>query len=501
MTANSFNLVDEQWIPVSCAGRVSLRQIFGNPDTNAELERLGGDPVSKIAIFKLLLAIAQAAATPENTDDWKSLGTEGLSGKVLSYLDRWHDSFYLFSDSPFLQFPQLKSDKGLSQAALLPYIAAGNTTVLTQTQNAYELSVTESAVLLVCQMSMCFSGKKADKSISLTPGYKKKSAPYGPGLGIAGFLHSFITGRTVLESVYFNLITAEELSGIRTFEKGLGTAPWEKMPLGEDDEIARDLRSSYMGRLVPMARFALLRGSGIYITEGIRHPGYQDGVWDPSITVSSAAQKKDGTKDYKVLWTDPAKKPWRELPAILAFIDASLPDAGCLQLKLGMEKLYGLNRMFGIWSGGIRVKNNAGEQFVTGRNDYVDSYIEFPDYVDLGRYYAKYCSETKDLDRLSSCVYSAVKSYYKALGIDDPSPYGTAASEDFWELCGGSSQKLMNAVFSDDSNELMSLRKKFSAFALSVYGSHCHDGSARQIKEKFINRPRIGWYLSDGSEK
>lgn len=98
-------------------------------------------------------------------------------------------------------------------------------------------------------------------------------------------------------------------------------------------------------------------------------------------------------------------------------------------------------------------------------------------------------------------MYSAVKSYYKALGIDDPSPYGTAASEDFWELCGGSSQKLMNAVFSDDSNELMSLRKKFSAFALSVYGSHCHDGSARQIKEKFINRPRIGWYLSDGSEK
>lgn len=176
-------MVDEQWIPVSCAGRVSLRQIFGNPDTNAELERLGGDPVSKIAIFKLLLAIAQAAATPENTDDWKSLGTEGLSGKVLSYLDRWHDSFYLFSDSPFLQFPQLKSDKGLSQAALLPYIAAGNTTVLTQTQNAYELSVPESAVLLVCQMSMCFSGKKADKSISLTPAIKRSLLHMARDLG------------------------------------------------------------------------------------------------------------------------------------------------------------------------------------------------------------------------------------------------------------------------------------------------------------------------------
>ena len=493
--------MDEQWIPVSCAGRVSLRQIFGDPAGSAGLERLGGDPVSKIAVFKLLLAIAQAAATPKSMDDWEKLGTGGLSARVHAYLDKWHDSFYLFGDRPFLQFPQIKSDKILSQAALLPYIATGNTTVLTQTQNARELSAPESAVLLVTQMSMCFSGKKADKSVSLTPGYKKKSAPYGPGLGIAGFLHSFITGSSILESVYLNLITAEELSGIRTFEGGLGIAPWERMPEGEDDEIDRDLRSSYMGRLVPMARFALLMGSGIYLTEGIRHPGYQEGVCDPSITVSSTAQKKDGTKDYKVLWTDPAKKPWRELPAILSFIDGSSPDAGCLQLKLGFEKLAVLHRNFGIWSGGVRVKNNAGEQFVTGRNDYVDSYIEFPDCVDLGRYYAKYCSEAKDLDKLSSCVYSAVKAYYMALGIDDPSPYGAAAAEDFWELCGSYSQQLMNAVFSDDNDTLTSLRKKFGAFALSVYGDRCQDGSARRIKAKYMNRPRIGWYLRDGSGK
>lgn len=499
LTANRFNLIDEQWIPVSCAGRISLKQIFEGPGKETKLKHLGGDPVSKIAIFKLLLAIAQAAATPANTEEWRKLEVSGLSARVLAYLDKWRDSFYLFGDKPFLQYPQLKSDKALQQAALLPYIAAGNTTVLTQLQNAYELSDAESAVLVVVQMSMCFSGKKADKSISLTPGYTKKSAPYGPGLGIAGFLHSFLTGSSILESVYFNLLTEQEIDGIRTFDNGLGRAPWELMPEGEEDETARDLKASYMGRLVPMARFVLLHGSEISITEGIRHPGYQEGVWDPSLTVSQTV-KKGGKTEPKVLWADPAKRPWRELPAILSFIDANSPTAGCMQLKFGLNKISGLQRNIGIWSGGVRVKNNAGEQFVTGKSDYVNSEIEFPKDIEPGDY-ASYCSEMKDLEKLSASVYSAVRSYYGELGIDDPGPYGASASEDFWELCGKYSQNMLNAVFSGDESELLSVRKKISAFVLSVYESHCQEGTARQIKAKFIHRPRTGWYLGNGSKK
>ena len=56
---NRFNLVDEQWIPVAGAGLVSLMRIF----TDSSLRALGGNPVQKIALIKLLLAIAQAAAS------------------------------------------------------------------------------------------------------------------------------------------------------------------------------------------------------------------------------------------------------------------------------------------------------------------------------------------------------------------------------------------------------------------------------------------------------
>ncbi|PLN02419.1 type I-E CRISPR-associated protein Cse1/CasA, partial [Klebsiella pneumoniae] len=53
---NRFNLIDEPWIAVVDVGLVSLTDIFSQP----ELRALGGNPVEKIALTKLLLAIAQA---------------------------------------------------------------------------------------------------------------------------------------------------------------------------------------------------------------------------------------------------------------------------------------------------------------------------------------------------------------------------------------------------------------------------------------------------------
>ena len=47
---NRFNLIDEPWIPVVDAGQVSLKQLFSYPEYRA----LGGNPVQKIALTKLL---------------------------------------------------------------------------------------------------------------------------------------------------------------------------------------------------------------------------------------------------------------------------------------------------------------------------------------------------------------------------------------------------------------------------------------------------------------
>ena len=127
---NQFNLVDEPWIPVADHGKVSLKQLFAQDGYKA----LGGNPIQKIALFKLLFAISQAAATPKDELEWRAMSTQQLAEKCIAYLDKWYDSFYLYGLYPFLQMPNIDKAKVVPFGAVLPQIATGNTTVLTQSQ-------------------------------------------------------------------------------------------------------------------------------------------------------------------------------------------------------------------------------------------------------------------------------------------------------------------------------------------------------------------------------
>lgn len=132
-------------------------------------------------------------------------------------------------------------------------------------------------------------------------------------MGNYGLLHSFLTGQSILETVWLNLLTADTVAGAKIFPQGVGKTPWEEMPAGEDCPVARALKGSLMGRLVPLARFCLLEENGLHYTEGIVHPNYLEGVLDPS-----TAGDFSGTKP-KMLWADPEKRPWRSLTSLLAF--------------------------------------------------------------------------------------------------------------------------------------------------------------------------------------
>jgi CRISPR system Cascade subunit CasA len=82
-----FNLVEEVWIPIANAGRVSLRQVFQDKNLCA----LGGNPVQKIALLKLLLAICQRACPLADDEAWSTLGAAGLADKALAYLEEQRD--------------------------------------------------------------------------------------------------------------------------------------------------------------------------------------------------------------------------------------------------------------------------------------------------------------------------------------------------------------------------------------------------------------------------
>lgn len=280
-----FNLIDEQWIPIREKGLFSLRDIF----SDHSLRKIGGNPIQKTAIFKLLCAIAQAAWTPKTEEEWRQSTVEDFCRKCLAYLEKWHEKFWLYGDEPFLQVPAVAdlAVKVYSFATLNLEKASGNTTVLTQSQLQAEPTDADKAMLLVTLMCFAIRGKKADNSKVLTPGYKgkSKSGKASASLGTRGYLHSYVLADSVASTLWLNLFSEESLSKLPCYPEGVGTAPWEKMPAGEDCDVARKLKDSLMGRLVSLGRFCFLTDSGMHCTEGIAHDDYQSGRFDPTQSV------------------------------------------------------------------------------------------------------------------------------------------------------------------------------------------------------------------------
>jgi CRISPR system Cascade subunit CasA len=490
-----FNLIDEPWIPVADKGRVSLRQVFSESDYRA----LGGNPVEKIALMKLLLAIAQAAATPEDDEAWRAMGADGMARQCVEYLDKWHDRFDLYGERPFLQIPAIAAAELKSYGAVLPEVATGNTTVLNQGQVERSLTDAEKAVLLVCLMGFALGGKKTDNSVILSPGYEGKRNDKGkastgrPGPSVAhmGLLHTLLQGDNLWQSLWLNLLTRERIEQSQRYPAGIGTAPWEQMPAGEDDTIARQLRQSLIGRLVSLCRFCLLAENGLHYSEGIAHPNYKEGMCDPTVAVNWSG------KEPKALWVNPEKRPWRELTALLGFL-AQQQGAGfqCLQLAAGVGRASQDIEAFAIWSGGLRVSSNAGEQYASGTDDFVESIIWLQSAA-LGEFwFAQLQSEMAALDELAKGLYGRVLAYFKTQLVDG-GDLAAQATYLFWQLCERDFQSLLDACDPDEVNVATrrQLRRRFADYAQQAYDRYCPKDTARQLDAWARCRPNHSKYL------
>lgn len=492
MIENQFNLIDSPWILIADAGRVSLKQIFTEPRYRA----LGGNPLQKIAVTKLLLAVAQASSTPQDDDDWENLGVQGLAEKCLAYLEHWHDSFYLYGDKPFLQIPEISTAATQSIGAVLPEIATGNTTILNALQIETALSEADKALLIVQLIGFGLGGKKTDNSIVLSKGYegKSKTGKAGASLGFMGFLHNFLQGESLLDTLWLNLLTHEQIQSL-PYANGLGVAPWQAMPTGEQCHIAEGLQNSLMGRLLPLSRFCLLNDTGLHYSEGINHLDYKTGMIDPSVAINSAA------KPAKVLWVDTERRPWRFLTALLSFMEANSGGFECAYIRQGLLRARKTRPKIGLWSGGLRVSSNAGEQYCSGSDDFVESVV-FIDSHYLGEsWYSSLKLEMTELDQLGKIVYGATMGYFKSQKADGKNQ-AAMASHLFWQLSERKFQDLVNACGEDsDSEAIKALRKAFADFVSSAYNSYCPNDSARQLSAWAGNLPNLSKYLHNGQQQ
>lgn len=493
---NRFNLVDEPWIPVVDAGKVSLRQIFTNPHYRA----LSGNPVQKIALTKLLLAIAQAAYTPKDEPQWRELGAHGLAAHCLTYLEQWYDHFWLYGEKPFLQMPKIAKATLQNYGVVQIEVSTGNTTILTQTQKESILDHSERALLLIILMGFALGGKKTDNSIILTTGYlgkttdkgKPSSGKPGPAIAHMGLLHSFLLGQNIVGSLWLNLFTLNQIEQQHIFSQGCGVAPWEAMPEGEACIIAQRLQKSLMGCLVPLSRFCLLAENGIYYSEGLAYLGYKDGFFDPMTAIDYTSKKA------KALWANPEKRPWRELTALLNFFhEQKINGFQCWQIKSHMDRTCNAVEEFALWSGGLKVSSNAGEQYVSGNDDFVESQISLHSGI-LGKaWFAQLQVEMTALDTIAKSLYGCVMAYYKELLVDG-SKTAPQATQLFWQLCERDFQLLLdhcNIIEEGNLTQLYKLRQQFANYIFSTYDRYCPNSTTRQLTAWVKCRPNLGKYL------
>lgn len=493
---NRFNLIDEPWLLVVDVGQVSLRQLFSNPAYRA----LGGNPVQKIAMMKLLQAIAQAACTPADEQEWRELGAQGLARRCLAYLDKCHQLFWLYGAKPFLQMPAIVKAAVQSYGAVQPEIATGNTTVLTQTQCERSLSDAEKALLLVVLMSFALGGKKTDNSAVLTHGYSGKSNDKGkpstgrPGPAVAhmGLLHNYLLGDSLWHSLWFSLLTEQQIAGWKIYPQGCGTPPWERMPEGESCTVAEQLKQTLMGRLVPLSRFCLLTEKGMHYSEGLRHPGYKEGVSDPATAIDYTG------KEPKALWANPEKRPWRELTALLSFF-AEQQGQGfeCRQIRASLHRASQVTECFALWSGGLRVSSNAGEQYASGSDDFVESQVWLSSNMLGELWFAQLRSEMSALDGVAKSIYGCVTAYFKGQLVDG-SKFAAQATHLFWQLCERDFQTLVDSCDQDEASKRQRrvLRQRFAGYARQAYDRHCPNETARQLDAWAKSRPNLGKYLN-----
>lgn len=492
---NRFNLIEEPWIPVAGVGRVSLWQVFENP----QYRSLGGNPVQRIALMKLLLAIAQAAATPVDEQAWRALGPEGLARSCLAYLDRWRERFYLYGERPFLQMSAIGAAALQSYGAVIPEVSTGNTTVLNHGQVQYRLDHGEKALLLVSLMAFALSGKKTDNSVVLTPGYmgkrndkgKPSTSKPGPAMAHMGLLHSFLIGKSLQETLWLNLLTTQQVEQTMMFTMGVGVAPWERMPEGEDCQVAQALRQSLMGRLVPLCRFCLLAEDGLHYSEGLAHPNYKEGVCDPSVAVDYSG------KDPKALWVDPDKRPWRELTSLLGFMEqGGRQGFQSLQLRAGLDRARDVTEAFAVWSGGLRVSSNAGEQYVSGSDDVVESQVWLYSAMLGELWFVQLKAEMDAMGELAKGLYGRVMTFFKEQKVDG-SKLAAQASTLFWQLCERHFQQLVDACEPDDKGveQRRQLRLTFAGYVQQAYDRFCPKETARQLDAWAKCRPNNSKYL------
>ena len=476
-SANAYNLVDEPWIPVLMQDgtnrSVSLGDVFA--DTGGRMADLALNPYERVAVFRLLLCIAQAALGPERLADepaWLA-AKDSIGPLSEAYLRKWRDRFFLYGPRAFLQpdcIALAKADGATPCGKLVLRLASGNKSTLYDhgaLGDARDIPDAELALGFIAYQNFSAGGLSGQ---CVWDGIATAKSIQGAPCRERSMLFSILEGGTLLETVWMNLLTA-------AWVRDALQADWGR-PFWELDALvhaaATGGEKTLLGRLAPFSRAVKLeRGAPACILgEALAYPQLPE--WrEPmaSVKLQKGPRKDELAPTY--VSSNPARMPWRELSSILA-----IRGTGGRKSALALRHLDSLSDAdFTLWTGGLYSEKAKEVDTVEWKVRLSVSMLEEPALQ-------AYANAISLADRQRACLYFAVAEYARAMLVDDTARFSTPAERTYWDLLAQpENQRLVLAV--DAPTYLADWREAVSAAAAEAYRRACPAATARQV-EAFV---------------
>lgn len=333
------NLANDPWIPCIMQDGTSKTVSMLDCFTCEDIVDIAVRPHERVALMRLLLCVAYAAAgIPADYDGWEALKDE-LPTAVTGYLKKWKDSFELFhAEKPFLQVAGLNTDKKTDE--LTPFskldfsLATGNNSTVRDHAALAERTFSSEWLALNLLTYQMFSLGGLIGSVlwnGRTTGRTSCDGPCSPG----SMLHTFLRSKCLRDTIHINMLSEEELSDYKRLGNNWQGRPiWEAFPAGLDDTAKIDnATQTFLGRMVPLTRAVKLKPekSGMLLGDGLPFPSYNN-PQRPFPQEVSATVVTTGEKNKRVLLgVQLGKSIWRQLAALTVIRHGEEPG-GCAAL-------------------------------------------------------------------------------------------------------------------------------------------------------------------------
>ena len=309
--SDSFNLIDEAWIPVIAADgsflELDLRNMLANAPNLREISC--ETALQSTAVLPVALAILHRVFGPSDFDAWQALWDARAfdMARINDYLDCWRERFDLFdARRPFMQMPDARVDPKSMIHLVHPMANTGTLFSHVNDGAGIALSPAEAARLL---LAACYF-----RTAGLGPSIDRRRVNFTDSAFARGAIF-WARGATLFETLLLNLV---QYPDERTMPHTGRDAPaWEM----DDPFERRESPFGYLDYLTWSNNHVQLipdtTDGGVVVREAVVVPAIKLGPHVRSPQRRYVQREKKGEISFSFLYFNADKALWRDYVSLL----------------------------------------------------------------------------------------------------------------------------------------------------------------------------------------